>query len=130
SQPGFVKLRDTIKDGELTGEDRVIIGQQDPKFLWGLTNSFKYQNFRLDVFIHGVHGVTKHNTLMTDDDTYSQARRRTITKNYWSPENPTNDWVANVIDAERMGGIIGRFYEIASFVRVKDISLSYDFSEN
>ena len=67
---------------------------------------------------------------MTDHDTYAQARRRSINKNYWTPENPTNDWVANVIDAERMGGIIGRFYENASFVRVKDISLSYDFSEN
>jgi TonB-linked SusC/RagA family outer membrane protein len=127
SQPGFVKLRDLNDDGQLTGDDRVIIGQQDPKVLWGMTNSFSFNNFKLDVFMHGVHGVTRHNTLMTDDDTFSQARRRTINKNYWTPDNPTNDWVANVIDAERMGGIIGRYYENASFIRIKDISLSYDF---
>ncbi len=130
SQPGFVKLRDVKTDGQLTGEDRVIIGQQDPKFLWGMTNSFSYKNFSLNIFMHGVHGVTRHNSLMTDEDTYSQARRRTINKNYWTPENPTNDWVANVVDAERMSGIIGNFYENASFVRIKDISLSYDFSQS
>jgi len=128
SKPGFVKLKDSVKDGQLTGEDREIIGQQDPKVIWGMTNSFSYSKFKLDVFMHGVHGVTRHNTLMTDDETYSQARRRTINKNWWTPDNPTNDWVANVVDAERMGGIIGRYYQNASFIRIKDISLSYDFS--
>ncbi|HOF20675.1 MAG TPA: SusC/RagA family TonB-linked outer membrane protein, partial [Bacteroidales bacterium] len=36
SQPGYVKLRDTDKNGVLDEKDRQIIGQLDPKFLWGL----------------------------------------------------------------------------------------------
>lgn len=130
SQPGYVKLRDTNDDGQLTPDDRVIIGQQDPNILWGMTNSFSYKNFNLSVFVHGVHGVTKPNSLMTDADTYTQARRRTINKNYWTPDNPTNDWVANDVNAERMSGITSNFYEDASFVRIKDISLSYDLKAN
>ena len=130
SQPGFVKLRDTNKDGQLTGDDRVIIGQRDPKILWGLTNTFTYKNFSLDIFIHGVHGVTKQNQLMTDRDTYTDARRNTIFKNWWTPENPTNDWVANNVNAEVMGGVIARYFENASFIRIKDISLSYEFPKN
>jgi TonB-linked SusC/RagA family outer membrane protein len=128
SQPGFVKLRDVNNDGQLTAEDKQIIGQQDPKFLWGLTNSFSFKNFRLDVFAHGVHGVTKNIfPLMTDLETFSVIRRNTTRKNWWTPENPTNDFVMNHLQAEYMSGIRGYVYDPASFIRIKDVSLSYDF---
>ncbi len=67
SKPGYVKLKDFDKDGVLRPEDRRIIGQRDPKLLWGLTNTFSYSNFTLNVFVHGVHGVTTQNFLMTDE---------------------------------------------------------------
>jgi len=34
SIPGYVKLRDVNGDFKMDAEDRVIIGQRDPKFLW------------------------------------------------------------------------------------------------
>lgn len=127
SQPGFVKLMDVNKDGKLTADDKQIIGQQDPKLLWGLTNSFSFKNFHLDVFIHGVHGVTKNIfPLMTDLETFSVIRRNTTKKNWWTPENPTNDFVMNNLQAEYMSGIRGYVYDPASFIRIKDVSLSYD----
>ncbi len=126
TKPGFVKLKDFQGDGSLNADDKRIIGQQDPKFLWGMSNSFAFKGFNLDVFIHGVHGVTKENTLMTDE-TWADVRRNTITKNWWTPENPTNEWVVNELFAERMSGILGAIYEDASFIRLKDISLSYTF---
>ncbi len=125
SQPGFVKLRDADGNEQLTGEDRQIIGQTDPKFIWGLTNSFSYKNFMLNIFIHGVHGVTKLNPLMSDYTT-ADIRRSTTNKVWWTPENPTNDWIVNHLNAEWMAGIQGYVYEDASFIRVKDISLAYD----
>lgn len=124
TQPGFVKLKDN-GDGQLTGEDREIIGHQDPSFLWGLTNNFSYKNFNLNIFIYGVHGVTKNNAYMSDF-VWADVRRNTVVKNWWTPQNPTNDWVMNAIDADRMSGILAGYYENASFVRVKDITLSYD----
>lgn len=128
SQPGFVKLRDVDGDGKLTAEDKQIIGQQDPKFMWGLTNSFSYKGFKLDIFAHGVHGVTKNIfPLMTDLETFSVIRRNTTKKDWWTPENPTNEFVMNHLQAEYMSGIRGYVYDPASFIRLKDISLSYDF---
>ncbi|HSI75843.1 MAG TPA: SusC/RagA family TonB-linked outer membrane protein, partial [Lunatimonas sp.] len=50
TQPGFVKLKDVNGDGELTPDDRQIIGQIDPKFLWGFSNTFSYGNFMLTIF--------------------------------------------------------------------------------
>ena len=63
TKPGFVKLKDFQNDGTLSADDKRIIGQQDPKFIWGLSNTFAYKGFKLDVFIHGVHGITKENTV-------------------------------------------------------------------
>lgn len=128
SQPGFIKLQDVNTDGKLDAIDRQIIGQEDPKVLWGLTNSFSYGNFKLDIFVHGVHGVTKENPLMSDY-VWADVRLNTIKKNWWTPENPTNEWIVNHLNAEWMAGIQGVMYENASFVRVKDISLSYDLPQ-
>lgn len=128
SQPGFVKLKDVNNDGELNADDRQIIGQSDPKLLWGMTNSFSYKNFKLNIFIHGVHGVTKQNDLMSDY-VNADVRLNTTNKNWWTPENPTNKWVVNHLNAEWMSGIRGYVYENADFVRVKDVSLSYDFTD-
>jgi TonB-linked SusC/RagA family outer membrane protein len=129
SQPGFVKFRDVNADTLLTAEDRQIVGQLDPKFLWGLSNTFSFKNFRLNIFIHGVHGVTKDDEYM-QDDVYPSVRRNTINKNRWTPDNPTNDFYMNHINASRMAGVSAEddnFFENASFVRIKDVSLSYDF---
>jgi hypothetical protein len=64
---------------------------------------------------------------MTDLETFSVIRRNTTRKNWWTPENPTNDFVMNHLQAEYMSGIRGYVYDPASFIRIKDVSLSYDF---
>ena len=63
---------------------------------------------------------------MTDLETYSVIRRNTTKKNWWTPENPTNEFVKNNLQAEYMSGIRGYVYDPASFIRIKDVSFSYD----
>ncbi|MEX0771757.1 MAG: TonB-dependent receptor [Balneolales bacterium] len=126
SQPGFIKIKDSNGDG-LDPDDREIIGQTDPSFFWGLTNAFSYNGFSLNVFIHGVHGVTKRNAEMTDLNVNNGVNRNTAVKNWWTPENPTNEWVMNHTDSEYMSGTRGLIYENASFVRLRDVTLSYAF---
>jgi TonB-linked SusC/RagA family outer membrane protein len=130
SLPGYVKLKDFDKDGALRPQDRRIIGQRDPKVLWGLTNTFTYSNFTLNIFIHGVHGITTQNFLMTDEVQGAEVRNNTLLKNWWTPSNPTNGWYMNKLEAARMAGNLGRIYESSDFIRVKDISLGYDLPKN
>ena len=126
SEPGFIKLEDVNGDGQMDADDRQIIGQQDPKFTWGLSNSFSYQNFTLEVFFHGVHGATRRNNLMREN-VGAEIRRNVMRKNWWTEDNPTNDYPRVHIDAFAMGGAGGTIYESASFIRLKDISLAYTF---
>ena len=126
TQPGYAKIKDVDEDGQITPDDRQIIGQQDPNIIWGLTNTFTYRNFNLSVFLHGVNGLTKQNSLMTDQNVTAGVRNNTIVKNWWTPDNPSNEWFMNQVDANKMAGISTSIYENASFVRLKDITLSYD----
>lgn len=133
SKPGYVKIQDVQGDKILNANDKQIVGHLDPNFLWGLTNIFTYGNLSFSFFIHGVHGVTKANPLM-EDDVYPAVRRNTIVKNWWTPNNPTNDFYMNDKDAAKMAGIDfegdDQYYENASFIRLKDVTLSYSFPKN
>lgn len=73
--------------------------------------------------MHGVQGVRRDNTLLSEGGVHAGVRRNTIAKNWWTPENPTNQYWANHIHANTHG--VGIFQD-ASFVRIKDISLSYN----
>jgi len=126
SQPGYIKIKDIDNDGSLTAKDRQIIGQIDPKMIWGLTNTFSYKNIALSIFMHGVQGVTRSNGLMSDLGVTAGVRHNTIRKNWWTPTNPSNDFWMNHVDAHRMAGVEATIYESADFTRIKDISLSYD----
>jgi hypothetical protein len=104
--------------------DRTIIGNIQPDFTWGLANTFKYKNLSLYAFVHGVQGRREVNTLMTDNNVNSGVRYTTVVKNWWRPDNPTNDFYINRLNANRLGaGIL----QNSSFIRVRDISLTYDF---
>ena len=124
--PGFAKIRDLNGDGIINQYDRTIYSTGQPDFTWGLGNTFRYKNINLYVFVHGVQGRTDPNSLMSDNNVGDGVRNTTIVKNWWTPTNPTNDFYANVKSATK--GLPVSFVQNSSFVRVKDILLSYDFS--
>ena len=122
AKPGWVRIKDVNGDSIIsTTTDRVIIGQTDPKFLWGLTNTFNYKSFSLMIFIQGVQGVTKDDPLQ-DDNVFSDTRRNTTKKDWWSVDNPNGTHFANDANANKLGV---NFYENASFIRLKDVSLAW-----
>lgn len=123
AEPGFAKIVDQNLDTLIDADnDRVIMGQRDPKIITGLNMTFAYKNFTLNIFSHSAHGMTKYNSLKRDD-VWGEVRRNTTIKNWWTPDNPTNEYWANNIDANPRGV---RIYENASFWRLKDVTLSYD----
>ncbi|WP_437369255.1 SusC/RagA family TonB-linked outer membrane protein [Maribacter litoralis] len=121
--PGDAKIEDVDNNGVLDDDDRQIIGQQDPKFTWGMSNTFQYKYFGLEIFFIGSHGATRFNNLLRDN-TAAEIRRNVLKKNWWTPDNPTNTYYRN--NDEVRGASI---YEDASFVRLKDVTFSYNFPE-
>ena len=121
AKPGWVAITDVNGDGVIDAKDRTILGNQDPNFIWGITNTFKYKDFSLMVFFQGVNGVTKRDPF-EDDNVFTDTRRNTTLKDWWSPTNVNGSHFANDANANPLGVL---FYENASFARLKDISLAY-----
>ncbi len=122
SKLGWVRVKNVNGDTLINASDRTIIGNQDPNFIWGITNTIKYKGISLMFFIHGVTGITKRNPF-DDDNVFTDVRRNTTLKDWWSPTNPNGNHFANDSYANPLGVM---FYEKANFARLKDISLGYE----
>ncbi|MDW5289173.1 TonB-dependent receptor [Formosa sp. PL04] len=128
TQPGYVKIKDANGDFLINGDDRVFQGQRDPKMIWGIANTFTYKAFTLDFLINAVHGNTKSNSLW-NTDVYQGVRRNTVNRDWWTTDNPTNVIFANDELANSQGGFQATRYEDAGFIRLRDITLSYDLPD-
>ena len=125
AQPGDIKYKDVNNDGEINPDDKKIIGSRTPDFVAGITNSFAYKNFKFSFFLNSVYGVKMPNRLYeTNVNSY---RLNSFNKNFWSVDNPTNEYPANVDrDVNPMGM---NFYQDASFLRLQDVTFSYSLPE-
>jgi len=124
-QAGYAKLKDLNGDGQIKPiDDQKIIGQQDPKYTWGLTNAFSFKGFTVSVFFYGVQGVTKTN-LFRLDNLGKDVRVNDVVKDWWTPTNPSNTMPALSFESTRIPYSY-QVYEDASFTRLKDLTLSYD----
>lgn len=132
AEAGDIKLADLSgpegkPDGKIDDYDRKIQGQTTPKWIGGLTNTFTYKDFTLSVFIQTVQGLKKNNSLIgiAGDE---MGRRNTTTEiGYWTPENKSNEWRSLRKNSNKHGY---GFPSDASFTRIKDITLSYNFPQS
>jgi TonB-linked SusC/RagA family outer membrane protein len=125
AQPGDVKLRDVNGDGKIDpNDDKTIQGQTTPKWIGGLTNTFTYKNLSLSIFIQTVQGLKRNNSLLAMASDEMGRRNSTTEIGYWTESNPSNEYRSLSKTSNRWGY---GFPCDASFTRIKDITLSYQF---
>lgn len=123
ARPGYVRVVDMNADGKIDPFDRTFIGSIEPKYTAGFTNTFKVSRLTLSAFFNTVQGVTRSNQLLGTNQVFSDVRRNTVSRVYWTPETPINDYPSN---SNSSNPLAMPFYEDASFIRLKDLTLSYD----
>ena len=110
-------------DGKIDPLDRTFIGNLQPTYTAGLTNTVKLGRFTLSAFLNTVQGVTRDNDLLGTNQTFSDVRRNQPYAIYWTPENPINTYPSNSNLSNPLGVA---FYQDASFIRLKDATVSFD----
>lgn len=151
---GDIKYKDLNGDGVINEDDRTNIGSPMPKFTFGWTNTFRYKNFDLSIFVNGTYGnkvmnLTKRG-LTTMSSVWSNQHVDVLNRAILEPidasivyedgtkwyQHVENVRVANP-DATLPRAIIGdpndndrisdRYVEDGSYLRIKNIALGYTF---
>lgn len=124
AKPGDIKFADTNGDGVITPADRVVLGQSSPKWIGGITNTFHYKDFHLNVFIQTAQGITKNNTIVDYKD-FGGRQNLPSGIGYWTSTNG-NDSRPSLSYTNSRGY---KYPKDASYTRLKDITLSYVATE-
>ena len=113
-------------DGLLNNDDRTIIGDPNPDFIFGLTNDFSYKNFDLNVFVQGSQGNDVLSYTLLELETISGINNATTEAlKRWTPTN-TNTNVPRAF-AGRPQRVSTRWIFDGSYVRLKNVAFGYNF---
>lgn len=127
SEVGQIKVQDTNNDGRITADDRVIIGNDVPKWSGGLTNRFEFKGFDLSFFLFGRFG----NTILSGfhrNQLQLAGRYQQIKVDYWTPNNPTNEFPRPKSNQEFPVYNSTLFYYDGTFIKLRNINFGYTFS--
>lgn len=133
--PGTYKLADLNNDGKISAaNDRRILGYVDPAYRIGWSNTFRYKNLNLYIFINSIQGgknfyqanLSFHTNEWHKLDQLVYSTPPAGGWDYWMPENP--DAKFRRPDNPSQLGINTGPHEQRNFIRIQDISLSYNLN--
>jgi len=129
--PGDIKIQDVNGNGTIGAEDRQVIGNFQPDFVFGFSNRFAYKNFDLNIVTFGRIGQTVVVTYLTADGGaagypfFMNSRVNQYKVNYWTPDNPTNDFPQPDASRDALQYTSTLSYRDGSFIKVRSINLGY-----
>lgn len=126
-KPGEIRVKDQNNDNVIDqAKDRVIVGSPRPKWIGNFTSDVQYGNFDFSFQLFARWGQTiQYDFANIYDPT---ANENSIRHNYWTPENPTNEYPRPDANTSRsaMRYLSTLLYEDGSFVKLRSITLGYN----
>ena len=133
---GSYRVVDMNGDGEIIpGDDKIILGNSEPSYRFSINNVVNYKNWTLRLFVNSEQGG--NNWYLGEDTMYGFSIFNTETHfnqaffrgaDYWTPENPNAKYQRPGIKGS--DGIAGTQYTSRSYIRLRDLSISYRFETN
>lgn len=125
--PGGLKLVDVNGDNVIDEKDRVVTGNPNPDFTWGVTNNIVYKNLDVSFTFQGSQG----GELVNGDPNYNETKR--YNRNY-----NTNRWLSPMFpgDGKTPYSTIGFNWmltdyvvEDASYYALREVVIGYTFKQ-
>lgn len=120
---GDLVYEDINGDGTITADDITKTGDPNPDFTTGMTNTFSYKGFDLSIFLQAVSGndIFNGTRIYLESGTGEDNQTTTMLRRWMKP--------GDITDVPRAGdgAISSRFIENGSFLRIKNVSLGYNF---
>jgi TonB-linked SusC/RagA family outer membrane protein len=125
-KPGDIKVADINGDGRITGDDRTFIGNHYnfPDWQGSLNNRFRYRGFDFTVLATARWGYMISSPFIS---AYTNLAGRFNNRdvNYWTPENPSNEYPRpSILGLGNYASSLA--LRDGSHVRIRDITLGYE----
>lgn len=122
-ETGELMYRDINEDGSITDSDKAEIGNPNPDFTFGMTNIFSYKNLNLSVLIQGSYGNDIFNaSRMETEGMYDSKNQSTRVLDRWRRPG----MITTIPKANYDMRVSSYFIEDGSFLKIKDVTLSYN----
>jgi len=131
AQPGDIRFKDVNDDGEITNEDKDIVGSPWPKFEMGLNAGASYKSFNFSMNWIGSQGADVYNGFRSVVDRFDDDSNYRTGIQPWTAENPNTDF-PRIVKATTLNsrGDSDRFIEKGDFIRLKYVGIGYNLPEN
>lgn len=128
-KPGSQRYKDINGDGMVTqAGDVTIVGNSQPDFIGGITNTFRYNNFDLTIFFQGTYGnqiFSNTKALLEIGSGFTGASATMLDR--WKPTNTDTEIHRAIEDPSPT--LSDRFVEDGSYLRLKTLTLGYNLPE-
>ncbi len=129
---GDVRFKDLNGDNKIDDKDVTEIGNPNPKFTYGMTNTVNYKSIDLSVFLTGSYGAKIFNYSRRQTEAMNSLYNNQLTTvlDRYSASNPNgtlpryNQWHNNNLR------VSDRYIEDGSYLRIQNISLGYNLPKS
>jgi TonB-dependent starch-binding outer membrane protein SusC len=122
---GLIRYEDANNDGAINNLDKRVIGNPNPKFIYGLNSSTRYKNFELTLFFQGSQGnqIFNLNKASNLDMGWGLNQPVEVYTDHWTPDKTDAKYPkpSNKINAN----FSTRFIEDGSYLKLRNIMLAY-----
>ena len=123
---GSVRPVDQNDDYKIESDDRVILGNRNPRFTAGWSNTLTWKGFELSLELQG---RFKYMISTGGEGQLGMYQQREI--DYWTPSNTGAEWqkpVYSTAGGDSYSSLLG--FQKASFIKIRNLSLGYNFDKS
>lgn len=127
-RPGDFKFKDVNGDGVIDANDRTIIGNPTPKFIYGGTIGVNYKRLSISADVVGVYGNDIFRVWGSLESPFQRVNYSELKIDRWHGAG-TSNWEPIISQADRFN-YNGSTYNIedGSYFRIRNLQIGYDFN--
>ena len=128
-EDGFIQYQDIDGEEGITNEDRTIIGNPYPDFIYSLNSDLSYKNFSLNIFFEGVQGndlFFATGGSLTNSFNRGENQLVEVYNDHWTVENPNPNAKYPRISPATRYRASDRFIQDGSYLRLRNVRLAYN----
>ena len=133
TRAGDVKLEDVNGDKVLNANDRTLIGNNQPDFVYGITNTLSFKGIDLNIVAQGVQGgeILNLSRRFYENREGNAQQLTTVLDRWQSAQQPGNGTVprANTRTTGNNNQVSTRWVEDGSYFRIRNITLGYNIPQ-